>query len=127
MAFAGGLDLTIRHSIAIGIGLLIDGIVLIVIEILLIVSVPEPGPGGIPGPFLTRQPGLSQTRAHRTPPGVEAGHRRRDFAKPAGLRWSCDAGSQSDHRIAPDGTARARRAGHRVCRYIIYGWPRRIV
>ena len=37
VAFAGGLDLTIPHSFAIGIGLLIGGIVLIVIAIALIV------------------------------------------------------------------------------------------
>ena len=37
VAFAAGLDLTIPHSFAIGIGLLIGGIVLIVITIVLIV------------------------------------------------------------------------------------------
>jgi hypothetical protein len=37
VAFAGGLDLTIPHSFAIGIGLLIGGIVLIAIAIVLIV------------------------------------------------------------------------------------------
>ena len=37
VAFAGGLDLTIPHSFAIGIGLLIGGIVLILIAITLIV------------------------------------------------------------------------------------------
>ena len=37
VAFAAGLDLTIPHSFAIGIGLLIGGIVLIVIAIVLIV------------------------------------------------------------------------------------------
>jgi uncharacterized protein DUF6479 len=37
VAFAGGLDLTIPHSFAIGIGLLIGGIVLILIAIVLIV------------------------------------------------------------------------------------------
>jgi len=37
VAFAGGLDLTIPHSFAIGVGLLIGGIVLIVMAIVLIV------------------------------------------------------------------------------------------
>lgn len=37
VAFAGGLDLTIPHSFAIGIGLLIGGIVLVLIAIVLIV------------------------------------------------------------------------------------------
>jgi hypothetical protein len=37
VAFNGGLDLTIPHSFAIGIGLLIGGIVLILIGIVLIV------------------------------------------------------------------------------------------
>jgi hypothetical protein len=37
VAFAGGLDLTIPHSFAIGVGLLIGGIVLILIAIVLIV------------------------------------------------------------------------------------------
>jgi hypothetical protein len=37
VAFAGGLDLTIPHSFAIGIGLLIGGIVLIVVAVVLIV------------------------------------------------------------------------------------------
>ena len=80
VAFAGGLDLTIPHSFAIGIGLLIGGIVLILIAIVLIVlgARPGPGPGRSLGPFLTRPPGRSQTRAHRTLPGVGAGHRRRD-------------------------------------------------
>jgi hypothetical protein len=48
VAFAGGLDLTIPHSFAIGIGLLIGGIVLIVIAIALIVlgarARPRPAP-----------------------------------------------------------------------------------
>jgi hypothetical protein len=37
VAFAGGLDLTVPHSFAIGVGLLIGGIVIIVIGIVLIV------------------------------------------------------------------------------------------
>ena len=52
VAFAGGLDLTIPHSFAIGIGLLIGGIVLILIGIVLIVlgarSRPQSRP--VPGP-----------------------------------------------------------------------------
>src|SRR5215470_4143903 len=58
VAFAGGLDLTIPHSFAIGIGLLIGGIVLILIGIVLIVlgvrtrpgppSQPAPGPAAGP-------------------------------------------------------------------------------
>ena len=59
VAFAGGLDLTIPHSFAIGIGLLIGGIVLILIAIALIVlgvrtrarpqsqPVPDPAAGGL--------------------------------------------------------------------------------
>ena len=37
---------------------------------------PGPGPGRSLGPFLARPPGRSQTRAHRTLPGVGAGPRR---------------------------------------------------
>ena len=58
VAFDGGLDLTIPHSFAIGIGLLIGGIVLILIGIVLIVlgvrtrpgppSQPAPGPAAGP-------------------------------------------------------------------------------
>ena len=59
VAFAGGLDLTIPHSFAIGIGLLIGGIVLILIAIALIVlgvrtrarpqsqPVPDPAAGAL--------------------------------------------------------------------------------
>ena len=64
VAFAGGLDLTIPHSFAIGLGLLIGGIVLILIAITLIVlgartrarpqprPVPDPAAGALarPGP-----------------------------------------------------------------------------
>ena len=54
VAFAGGLDLTIPHSFAIGIGLLIGGIVLILIAIVLIVlgarSRPRPRPQSRPVP-----------------------------------------------------------------------------
>ena len=54
VAFTGGLDLTIPHSFAIGIGLLIGGIVLIVIGIVLIVlgarARPRPQPRPIPDP-----------------------------------------------------------------------------
>ena len=54
VAFTGGLDLTIPHSFAIGIGLLIGGIVLIVIGIVLIVlgarARPRPQPRPVPDP-----------------------------------------------------------------------------
>ena len=52
MAFAGGFDLTIPHSFAIGIGLLIGGIVLILIAIVLIVlgARTRPRPQSRPGP-----------------------------------------------------------------------------
>jgi hypothetical protein len=52
VAFAGGLDLTIPHSFAIGIGLLIGGIVLILIAIALIVlgARTRPRPQSRPGP-----------------------------------------------------------------------------
>ncbi|MBO0814632.1 MAG: hypothetical protein J2P30_05705 [Actinobacteria bacterium] len=52
VAFAGGLDLTIPHSFAIGIGLLIGGIVLILIGIVLIVlgARARPGPQSPPAP-----------------------------------------------------------------------------
>ena len=45
VAFAGGLDLTVPHSFAIGIGLLIGGIVLILIGIVLIVLGARTRPG----------------------------------------------------------------------------------
>src|SRR5499427_71392 len=52
VAFAGGLDLTIPHSFAIGLGLLIGGIVLILIAIVLIVlgARARPRPQSRPGP-----------------------------------------------------------------------------
>ena len=54
VAFAGGLDLTIPHSFAIGIGLLIGGIVVIVIAIVLIVlgarTQPRPQSRPVPDP-----------------------------------------------------------------------------
>ena len=52
VAFSGGLDLTIPHSFAIGIGLLIGGIVLILIAIALIVlgARARPQPPSRPGP-----------------------------------------------------------------------------
>jgi hypothetical protein len=63
VAFAGGLDLTIPHSFAIGIGLLVGGIVLIVIAIALIVlgartrpqsrPVPDPAAGALARPGRT--------------------------------------------------------------------------
>ena len=65
VAFAGGLDLTIPHSFAIGIGLLIGGIVLILIAIVLIVlgararprpqsrPVPDPAAGALARPGRT--------------------------------------------------------------------------
>ena len=65
VAFAGGLDLTIPHSFAIGIGLLIGGILLIVIAILVIVlgararprpqsrPVPDPAAGALARPGRT--------------------------------------------------------------------------
>ena len=55
VAFAGGLDLTIPHSFAIGIGLLIGGIVLILIAIVLIVLGARARPQSRPVP--DRQPG----------------------------------------------------------------------
>ena len=73
VAFAGGLDLTIPHSFAIGIGLLIGGIVLILIAIALIVlgvrtkarpqsrPVPDPPAGALARPGRTGRPG--RTRA----------------------------------------------------------------
>ena len=68
VAFAGGLDLTIPHSFAIGIGLLIGGIVLILIAIALIVlgvrtrarppsqPVPDPPAGPLARPGRTGHP-----------------------------------------------------------------------
>jgi hypothetical protein len=58
VAFAGGLDLTIPHSFAIGIGLLIGGIVLILIGIALIVlgARARPGPQSQPVPELAPGP-----------------------------------------------------------------------
>jgi len=58
VAFAGGLDLTIPHSFAIGIGLLIGGIVLILIGIVLIVlgARARPGPRSQPVPDLAAGP-----------------------------------------------------------------------
>ena len=58
VAFAGGLDLTIPHSFAIGVGLLIGGIVLIVIGIVLIVlgARARPGPPSPPVPDLAAGP-----------------------------------------------------------------------
>jgi hypothetical protein len=58
VAFAGGLDLTIPHSFAIGIGLLIGGIVLILIGIVLIVlgARARPGPPSPPVPDLAAGP-----------------------------------------------------------------------
>jgi hypothetical protein len=50
VAFAGGLALTIPHSFAIGIGLLIGGIVLIVIGIVLIVLGARARPGPVSQP-----------------------------------------------------------------------------
>jgi hypothetical protein len=58
VAFAGGLDLTIPHSFAIGIGLLIGGIVLILIAIALIVlgARARPQPQSRPDPDLAAGP-----------------------------------------------------------------------
>jgi len=58
VAFAGALDLTIPHSFAIGIGLLIGGIVLIVIGIVLIVlgARARPAPPSPPVPDLAAGP-----------------------------------------------------------------------
>jgi len=58
VAFNGGLDLTIPHSFAIGIGLLIGGIVLILIGIVLIVLGvrARPRPGSQPVPDLATGP-----------------------------------------------------------------------
>jgi hypothetical protein len=58
VAFAGGLNLTIPHSFAIGIGLLIGGIVLILIAIALIVlgARARPRPQPRPAPDLAARP-----------------------------------------------------------------------
>jgi hypothetical protein len=58
VAFTGGLDLTIPHSFAIGIGLLIGGIVLILIGIVLIVlgARARPRPQSQPVPDLAAGP-----------------------------------------------------------------------
>jgi len=63
VAFSGGLDLSIPHSFAIGIGLLIGGIVLVLIAIVLIVlgararpqsrPVPDPAAGALARPWRT--------------------------------------------------------------------------
>lgn len=50
VTFAGGLDLTIPHSFAIGIGLLIGGIVLVLIAIVLIVLGARARPRPVPDP-----------------------------------------------------------------------------
>lgn len=50
VAFAGGLDLTIPHSFAIGIGLLIGGVVLVLIAIVLIVLGARARPRPVPDP-----------------------------------------------------------------------------
>ena len=92
VAFAGGLNLTIPHSFAIGIGLLIGGLVLVLIAIVLIVlgarARPRPQSRPVPDPAAGA---LARPGAHWTLPGVGAGHRRRDSRTPACLRWSCDA------------------------------------
>lgn len=70
VAFAGGLDLTIPHSFAIGIGLLIGGIVLILLAIVLIVlgARTRPRPQSRPGPDPTTgalaRPGRTGREAH---------------------------------------------------------------
>ena len=58
VAFAGGLDLTIPHLFAIGIGLLVGGIVLIVIAIVLIVlgARARPRPHSRPAPDPAAEP-----------------------------------------------------------------------
>jgi hypothetical protein len=58
VAFTGGLDLTIPHSFAIGIGLLTGGIVLILIGVVLIVlgARARPGPQSPPVPDLAAGP-----------------------------------------------------------------------
>jgi hypothetical protein len=93
VAFAGGLDLTIPHSFAIGIGLLIGGIVLIVIAIALIVlgARARPRPQSRPAPdpaagTLARPGRTGRCRAQELDIGD-------GLTKPACLRWSCDAGS----------------------------------
>jgi hypothetical protein len=48
LAFAGGLDLTIPHLFAIGAGLLVGGIVLVLIAIVLIVLGAGPVPAAVP-------------------------------------------------------------------------------
>jgi hypothetical protein len=93
VAFAGGLDLTIPHSFAIGIGLLIGGIVLIVIAIVLIVlgarARPRPQSRPVPDPAagaLARPGRTGRRRAQELDIG-DGTH------EPACLRRSCDAGS----------------------------------
>ena len=97
VAFAGGLVLTIPHSFAIGIGLLIGGIVLMLIAIVLIVLGARARSRRSPGPFLTRQPGVAEPGPHRTLPGVGAGHRRRESRNPP----VCAGGAMpgADYRI----------------------------
>jgi hypothetical protein len=70
VAFAGGLNLTIPHSFAIGIGLLIGGIVLVLIAIVLIVlgarARPRPQSPPVPDPAagaLARPGGTGRCRA----------------------------------------------------------------
>jgi hypothetical protein len=56
VAFAGGLALTVPHSFAFGIGLLVGGIVLILIGIVLIVLGARARPRPQPVPDLTTGP-----------------------------------------------------------------------
>jgi hypothetical protein len=69
VAFAGGLDLTVPHSFAIGLGLLIGGIVLILIAIALIVlgarARPRPQPLPGPDPAVGALAGAGAPHAHK--------------------------------------------------------------
>jgi Family of unknown function (DUF6479) len=109
VAFAGGFDLTIPHSFAIGIGLLIGGIVLIVIAIALIVlgararprpqsrPVPDPVAGALAGPGRT-----GRCRAHE--PDIGGGtHETRLCA----LELRCREPIRSSDRSGWDGAGSA--------------------
>jgi Family of unknown function (DUF6479) len=111
VAFAGGLDLTIPHSFAIGIGLLIGGIVLIVIAIALIVlgararPRPQSRPAPDPAAGTLARPGRTGRRRAQELDIGDGTHETRLSA----LELRCREPIRSSG--APDGTTRARRAG----------------